>query len=405
MNKLTFNISAISVCLLLFIVGIINLFHLRFSQGDLYPVYSSLRPDPLGCKALFDAYSENGSVCSRNYSQVKDIADSNGVLLIRAGMSHNWRISDDRQVLRFVLAGGTFAGFYDSMPGSSVPPSRQKCSECEPSEDKKDNEEDDSTESAVEGEAAAREAVACGFSFERRSEGADTSALPSRDYSPAAGFPPLMLNSDSVLSPDENARWQTIYYTAKGPVGVACKFGKGTVFLFSCSYPVSNEGLKLYNNAHLLSHVAQGCGRIVFDEHHLGVEESRNIAWLLRKYKAGLLLANLAFIAVLFLWRNSLALENVPVQHEDTHVSSAAPASAQSAFSGLRSLVSSGIPSSSLLDNCMAEWLKSARSRRFDEETIRQVMHIYDNNKGGPPLVVYRKISGVLRERKRGWRK
>ncbi len=38
-----------------FVVGLAQLFVLRYEVGDVYPPYSTLRADPLGTKALVDA--------------------------------------------------------------------------------------------------------------------------------------------------------------------------------------------------------------------------------------------------------------------------------------------------------------------------------------------------------------
>src|SRR5215204_2783323 len=38
-----------------FIFGLVHLFNLRFQAGDVYPMYSSFRADPLGTKALFES--------------------------------------------------------------------------------------------------------------------------------------------------------------------------------------------------------------------------------------------------------------------------------------------------------------------------------------------------------------
>ncbi len=38
-----------------FVFGIVRLFELRFSAGDIYPPYSSFRTDPLGTKALTES--------------------------------------------------------------------------------------------------------------------------------------------------------------------------------------------------------------------------------------------------------------------------------------------------------------------------------------------------------------
>ena len=46
---------ALAAALLAFAVGVVHLFQLRFSVGDVYPPYSTLRADPLGAEVFFDA--------------------------------------------------------------------------------------------------------------------------------------------------------------------------------------------------------------------------------------------------------------------------------------------------------------------------------------------------------------
>ena len=39
----------------IFIWAILQLFEVRFSRGDVYPAYSTLRTDPLGAKAFYES--------------------------------------------------------------------------------------------------------------------------------------------------------------------------------------------------------------------------------------------------------------------------------------------------------------------------------------------------------------
>lgn len=51
--------AALAILLLMaaFTAGLYHLMHLRFEMGDVYPEYSSFRPDPLGTQALYDSIS------------------------------------------------------------------------------------------------------------------------------------------------------------------------------------------------------------------------------------------------------------------------------------------------------------------------------------------------------------
>src|SRR5688500_3980656 len=41
--------------LLLFLAGLARFLYLRFSSGEIYPAYSTFRPDPVGAKALYES--------------------------------------------------------------------------------------------------------------------------------------------------------------------------------------------------------------------------------------------------------------------------------------------------------------------------------------------------------------
>lgn len=63
------NYIAGAALLLIFCIGITQLFLERFSMGDTYPPYSSLRADPLGTKVLFEALEGQRWISAeRNYS-------------------------------------------------------------------------------------------------------------------------------------------------------------------------------------------------------------------------------------------------------------------------------------------------------------------------------------------------
>lgn len=56
---------------LVFACGIGHLFVLRYRAGDIYPVYSSLRADPLGTKAFYESLARCRQVrVARNYEDV-----------------------------------------------------------------------------------------------------------------------------------------------------------------------------------------------------------------------------------------------------------------------------------------------------------------------------------------------
>ncbi|MFC1462984.1 hypothetical protein ACFLQU_05185, partial [Verrucomicrobiota bacterium] len=83
---------------LLFACGIGRLFVLRYKSGDIYPVYSSLRADPLGTKAFYESLARCRQVkVTRNYEDIRklDPGPDTTVLWLGDTIRSNERIDGD----------------------------------------------------------------------------------------------------------------------------------------------------------------------------------------------------------------------------------------------------------------------------------------------------------------------
>jgi Domain of unknown function (DUF4350) len=70
----------------LFAWGTLKLFLLRFESGDIYPEYSSLRTDPLGTKAFYEALGRlPGVTTRRNQTPLRDVARTGPATLLFIG--------------------------------------------------------------------------------------------------------------------------------------------------------------------------------------------------------------------------------------------------------------------------------------------------------------------------------
>jgi hypothetical protein len=91
-----------------------EIFTLRFSGKGFYEDYSTLRTDPFGCKALYDAFSEvPGMSVSRNMRPFKEVHDSENTVIFITGMK-GINPDDCRELYRFVMDAGRLVVFYDS---------------------------------------------------------------------------------------------------------------------------------------------------------------------------------------------------------------------------------------------------------------------------------------------------
>src|SRR5215216_4997459 len=91
-----------------FILGIVQLFNLRFEAGDVYPKYSSFRADPLGSKALYESL-ESLLPTSRHVERWSRLRDGRETTLLYLGADpeelkfprHQWQGLET-----FVSSGG-----------------------------------------------------------------------------------------------------------------------------------------------------------------------------------------------------------------------------------------------------------------------------------------------------------
>src|SRR5665213_4223364 len=92
-------------------LGVVWLFQLRFTAGDIYPPYSSLRADPLGAKVFYESLKDIPSLAVRRFSQAsaKLEGSPNRVLFIFGTDTNNlgeMPESDFKILRRFLFSGG-----------------------------------------------------------------------------------------------------------------------------------------------------------------------------------------------------------------------------------------------------------------------------------------------------------
>lgn len=78
--------AAIAIVVLLFAALMGRLFALRLSAGDVFPVYSSLRADPVGAKAFAGALARLGVTVTRNHKPLASLGDPAGKTIYFLGM-------------------------------------------------------------------------------------------------------------------------------------------------------------------------------------------------------------------------------------------------------------------------------------------------------------------------------
>jgi len=89
----------LGVVLCLFVYGLWTIYDLRFAQGDIYPAYSSLRPDPLGAQALYESLQLLPSfTLARNFEPLNKIPNGRRAIFLLGVDPHSFEYSDQENV-------------------------------------------------------------------------------------------------------------------------------------------------------------------------------------------------------------------------------------------------------------------------------------------------------------------
>lgn len=382
----------------LFFAGISELLRMRFSRGDVFPVYSTYRADPLGTRALYESLEiVPGLRVQRWLRDTEKLPSSLDGTLVFAGMDRQlWESMPEAGAARLdaLVRGGarlvvTFtAGFEErelkrwrSMQRDSddypdvydllAPPARMDAYKSKRTPPEKPEAPDTDAREPEEnaGAGAMRKKFAdpgerWGVRLAtRRVEPGEDGGLPpalrAANDDGGRGLPAsLYWLSELYFEPDnaDSGEWRTVYTRENRPVLIERRLGAGSIVLGADSFFLSNEALQRARATPLLSWLvvnARGGGLVVFDEHHLGMEEDGGVAVLARRYGLGGAACVLALLAALWIWRR-MALFVPPSDDADGEHKGYDPTA------GLEALLRRSVPRAQLAGVCVAEWKKTA---------------------------------------------
>ena len=409
--------------------GVVHLFELRFAGGDVYPPYSTLRRDPLGSAAFYDALASlPGLSVERNLRPLTSLALPSGLRLGPLATPDPVRPANPSgPLVCFYLGADAYEwprlfrhdGFerLDAIlhQGGRVVltflPGQAPLTEKRLARFRRDGLDDDPEPApAAKGHvpsgtpvppptkgSAKRKRLAnlrwedpverWGIDFRR------TAKVPARAPSPAGpddqdlarpvpGGPAdddAAVSWHSVLDFDLDtpaaraAGWHALYRRAGRPVVVARPVGDrgGELILASDSYFLSNEALRAEPRPALLAALVGPARRVVFDETHLGITEQPGMMTLARRYHLQGALGALGVLAVLFIWRNVVSLVPPPVPAGGAARETAV--TGRDAAAGFLNLLRRGVSPRELIAVCLAQWQQSPGPRAPDAAAIERL--------------------------------
>jgi hypothetical protein len=192
-------------------------------------------------------------------------------------------------------------------------------------------------------------------------------------------------NETPHLVLDKDASWQAVKgmtYTVEKHFG-----NQGTIIIALHSDALSNAYLAA--NQDNLQEIPPMIGRntsVVFEETHLGIEESGSIAALARRYKLQGLIAGLLLLVGLFIWNQSVSFPPPP-QFETERDSQVIGADPRGMFAGL---IARHLTPQTLIKSCISEWNRVKPQQRITSELSPNT----------DPVAAYRQLHETLHNKR-----
>lgn len=407
-------------CVILFLSGLVRLFHLRFEHGDVYPAYSSLRADPLGSMAFYESLERTpGLTVRRDYSGKDELPESRATTYLHlAGDVNDWNwmpLELVTEIESFLSGGGrlavTLAPVNSSWsiwnaPVATLPPpvsgtnitttpvtNVPVAKTVPPRRVFKDR-------GANEVDIRARWGFDVGYDAlvldEKRVAKPVTVKLRANLPLPAT----LQWHSGTIFK-NLDETWTTLYARGTNAVFVEKRHGKGTMVIASDSFFVSNEAMQRVRHAGLLAWLVGPARNVVFDESHFGIVESSGVTALMRKYRLHGVMFGFILLASLFIWKNSVSFVPLPAPAARDNL-----VTGKDSAVGFVNLLRHNISTKDILQTCFDEWTKSLR-RRTDytiagveqaqavmQAELRRTAHRRD------PVAAYQNIARALKARR-----
>lgn len=402
MRNSRYPIIALLLLFAFFAAGMVSLLMLRLKTGDLYPACSSLRADPLGVEAFYEALQMMPGVSvQRNYRSLSHLekAFPHGRLtLFYLGLDEDFLTGPRTGVparleslakdgARIVLCFRPVSRSAWGMHSGNRQPLKTK------KEIKKARTKDGS--GSHPSQSAGQEwEVSAVFSPEP-ADGAPDRFIGSLKEK-VEGLPPTIPLNTLLYFRTGGDSWRILYSAQERPVLLERSFGAGSIVFLADTYLLSNEAMLKSRFSGLLSWLVGSSRVVVFDEYHLGLRENPGIVSMARKYRLDYLFFGLIVLAGLFLWRNAVPF--VPAERSEEE---SVYVLEMDQTEGLIGLLQRNIKADMLLGTCLEQYEKSAGQNRAGlREKILEARGKLEGSraKGAHhhPVETYKEIARIL---------
>jgi len=403
-------IIAFVVCAVIFAAGLFQLLKLRFEAGDVYPPYSSLRADPLGTMAFYEALERMPDMTvERDFSANNRLPGGRNTTYLHLGAhSREWEWIEDeefRTIEDFVTAGGRLVVTFfpeGTSPVVIIPPEEEEVKSAKKEVDEKPSPSKTKKKRAARSSSdrlrhrnSTKERWGIGVAFRELEAGTNNYESTWVQRRADLPLPEVLEWHSGVIFTNLSTNWLTIYARGTNAVMVERKFGAGTVVIAGDSFFISNEAMVNDRHSELLSWFIGPSHDVVFDEAHFGILQTEGVATLFHKYHLYAVIGALLLLAILFIWKNAFSF--VPPWQM---IRAQQFVAGRETSAGFVNLLRRNIPSRDLIKVCFAEWKKSVAkpggtvsARHAQAEAL-----VKAEMERRPPLVLYQEISRTLKK-------
>jgi hypothetical protein len=411
-----------------FVLGVIQLFLLRFEAGDVYPAYSTLRSDPLGSRAFYRSLKnlKNTSV-QRNYRILDNLEFKTPTTFFHIGtpvfdsesVAAKWTEAIDhltasggRLVLSFLPVEKKPADWRMSTcsqsqadttdePGTGSP---QGSDDVEtPADQGIEPTENPAGPPILEDESrcvALTELWGLALTFADKPAAKAIKKSDEPLQAELKRLPPTISWHTALYFDALDSSWRVIYAAEGRPVIVERSYGKGSLVLSADTFYMSNEALRSERFPKLLAWTVGPNSQIVFDETHLGIRKQPGVLSLIKRYRFQWFILALVVLAILFVWKNSVYF--VPPPRDGYDRSDRNVYANRDSTHGLISLLRRNIPKRQLLQICAREWRRAfQRNQRFASRNADPTKTVFEKIKAygaqaSDPVIGYRRMCSII---------
>ena len=358
------------------------LFKVRLGGGDVYPLYSSLRADALGTRALYEALAQiDGLQVERDYRPLAKLGTQPRLIVLPGLAWERWQSVPANQLdalnaaahngARVLLAFRADVIHGNSDDFDQLADKKKQAKKKAEEAKEKEAAEKAAQEKAKEGKAEKAKLLPgekewepkeltkeWKVDFKQRWLMAKQEGTQRASDAPADLPAQVAWQSDLYFSVAADSGWRVLYRRAGEAVLVEKPVGHGSIMLMADGYCLSNEAMQRDRATALLSYLVGDQRRVTFVESVLGVLEDNGVGFLARRYGLGGALALCVLLGALYAWRRLVAF--LPVTESDASMGELALAYEPAA--GFTGLLRRSLGAAEVLPACVAEWHKTRRS-------------------------------------------